>query len=357
MKNLDLTVIVPRLPPAIDGLGDYGLILARQMRHDFGINTHFIVGDPFWEGPNSIDGFHVSKVSKRSKKELLTLLSLSNSVLLHYVGYGYAKRGCPLWLIRALKVWRKKSFKKCVVMFHECYAYGPIWTSQFWTSPLQRILVRDLSLISDNCLTSKNTYADIIQRFSKFKHVSITVLPVFSNLGEPENVLPLSKRNKTLVVFGNAKWRSRVYKNNCADLNMVIKVLGISKVIDIGSALDFPIKLDVSIEVEILGNLPSEQISTIFSHSLVGFFNYPTGYLSKSGIFASYCAHGLLPIGSWDQNQISDGVESGIHFLRADNISQEISSDDIQNIASNALDWYRSHNLAIHSKIFADILD
>ena len=42
--------IVPKLPPAIDGLGDYALNIARQLYKDFGVKTHFVVGDPAWVG-------------------------------------------------------------------------------------------------------------------------------------------------------------------------------------------------------------------------------------------------------------------------------------------------------------------
>ena len=48
--------IVPRLPPSVDGLGDYALSLAFQMRQDFGIETHFIVGDQKWVGDAHIEG-------------------------------------------------------------------------------------------------------------------------------------------------------------------------------------------------------------------------------------------------------------------------------------------------------------
>ncbi len=41
--------IVPRLPPAIDDVGDYALNLARQLRKDFNVPTHFIVGNPTWQ--------------------------------------------------------------------------------------------------------------------------------------------------------------------------------------------------------------------------------------------------------------------------------------------------------------------
>ena len=39
MSNLHtITAIVPRLPPAIDGVGDYTLNLARQLRKDFNMD-------------------------------------------------------------------------------------------------------------------------------------------------------------------------------------------------------------------------------------------------------------------------------------------------------------------------------
>src|SRR5438132_6506179 len=102
---MDLIQIVPRLPPAIDGLGDYAFYLAKQLRDDCEINSHFIVGNPQWEIEQPI-GFSVQRVGERSSACLREVLQSSrnsiSSVLLHYVGYGYAKRGCPFWLIRAL---------------------------------------------------------------------------------------------------------------------------------------------------------------------------------------------------------------------------------------------------------------
>ena len=67
--------IVTRLPPAIDGIGDYSLFLARQLREDSDIDTHFIVGDPEWAGPTEIEGFQVAQVSERSSSTLYKLFS------------------------------------------------------------------------------------------------------------------------------------------------------------------------------------------------------------------------------------------------------------------------------------------
>ncbi|MFM6307537.1 MAG: glycosyltransferase family 1 protein, partial [Dolichospermum sp.] len=109
MSNLTTIIaIVPRLPPAIDGVGDYALNLARQLRKEFNIHTHFIVGNSTWKGASEIEGFTVSQITDNSASTLVTLLSSNDkysSILLHYVGYGYAQRGCPVWLVQGLEHW------------------------------------------------------------------------------------------------------------------------------------------------------------------------------------------------------------------------------------------------------------
>ncbi len=67
--------IVPRLPPAIDGVGDYALNLARQLRKDFNIQTHFIVGNPTWSGASEIKGFPVTHICDRNLDKLVEMLN------------------------------------------------------------------------------------------------------------------------------------------------------------------------------------------------------------------------------------------------------------------------------------------
>ncbi|OUL30807.1 hypothetical protein BV375_13435 [Nostoc sp. 106C] len=89
MSNLASVIsIVPRLPPAINGVGDYALNLACELRTNFNIQTHFIVDNPTWVGAAKIEGFPISEISNRSFDVLLTLLSgdRTSSILLHYVG-------------------------------------------------------------------------------------------------------------------------------------------------------------------------------------------------------------------------------------------------------------------------------
>jgi hypothetical protein len=67
--------IVLRLPPAIDGFGDYALNLTRQLRKDFNIQTHFIVGNPTWRGSSKIEGFPISHICDRNANKLVEVLN------------------------------------------------------------------------------------------------------------------------------------------------------------------------------------------------------------------------------------------------------------------------------------------
>lgn len=360
MINFNVISIVTQLPPAIDGVGDYALNLARQLRQDFNIQTHFIVGNPTWNGAMEIEGFPVSKVTDRSVNKLLTVLSSDRSspVLLHYVGYGYANRGCPVWLVDGLQRWKALSpSQPLVTMFHELYAFGSIWTSQFWTSPLQRNLAARLVRLSNYCFTSKQGYADIIRKFSQGLHTQIPTLPVFSTVGEPQHVSPLAERSPSLVVFGGRGPRSRVYQRSRLTLERVCRELEIKEIIDIGSKLDFDVELVNGISVTSLGVQPPEEISRILSTSMVGFLDYPTDFLAKSTIFAAYCAHGVVPIGVSYPGKDTDELKAGKHYWLADKLLEKMNLLEAQTIADNARAWYNHHSLSVQASTFIKYLE
>lgn len=348
--------IVPKLPPKTNGLGDYALNLARQLRQDFRIQTHFVVGDPNWVGPTQIEAFFVSQVTVHSADNLLTVLSSNSSpVLLHYVNYGYAKRGCPTWLVAGLERWKKNNPNSLVLtMFHELYACGPPWASSFWLSPLQKNLAARLAQLSDRCITNRRAYAEMLYKMSGAKQTPIPVLPVFSNIGEPKQVQPLVVRSRWLVVFGNDVSRTKVYRESLAELNRACQLLRIEEILDIGPSTGITLSPVNNVPIVEMGKLPASEISSIMSDSLAGFLNYDTQYLARSGIFAAYCAHGLLPINSRPSASPTDGIESGKHYLTSNDSTKDWHNwVELQAIATNAYTWYRTHNLPMQADIFA----
>jgi hypothetical protein len=260
--------------------------------------------------------------------------------------------------VTGLEKWRKAANnRRLVTMFHEVYAFGPIWNSQFWTSPLQRNLAGRLAKLSDRCITSKQGYAEKIINLGQGINSDIPTVPVFSNVGEPENLKPLSARQKRLVIFGGPGPRSRVYQKSQVALARTCQDLQIEEILDIGPGLKFDIPPVNHIPVTCLGIKSASEISEILSNSLVGFFNYSLPFLTKSTIFAAYCAHGVLPVGTWYPGEDTDGLVAGKHYWLGDKHEQQMNLADGQIVADNAYNWYAQHNLSAQARIFMNCLN
>ena len=352
--------IVPRLPPATDGVGDYALNLARQLRQDHNIQTHFIVCDRTYSSDKNIDDFPISQLSNSTSEALLSTLSQLqiDTVLLHYVGYGYAKRGCPTWLVDGLESWRTNNStqRKLVTMFHEVYASGAIWTSTFWLSQIQKRIAADLVQLSDRILTSKQLYAGILSSLSLGKHPQIHATPVFSTIGEPEQVPALSERQPWLVIFGGKNNRKRAYLESRTKISSTCQILGVEKIIDIGTPTELALSNLNGIAVKEMGKLPVSQIREIFLNCRGGFLDYNPDFLAKSTIFSAYCAYGMLPISARFSNFSIDGIEPGRHYWIVTEHTSKKNLEQAQAIADNAHAWYHDHSLPIQTKIFAKYL-
>ncbi|MDJ0734438.1 MAG: glycosyltransferase family 1 protein [Nostocaceae cyanobacterium] len=355
--------IVPQLPPIASGVGDYALVLARQIRQDFGILTCFIVGDPNWSGADDIEGFPVKKIAKRSGKNLISTLAEVTPdpipVLLHYVNYGYDRRGCPIWLINGLRRWQEKSKSRLLTMFHEIYAGSKLfWTSAFWTEPLQKHLAASIANISDRLITSKPLYGKLLHNLCQNKTLQIPIIPVFSNIGEPQKRLPLTERKQRLVVFGGSGNRLKVYEESISPLSRICQELNIQEVIDIGPPINLPISEVGDIPIVKLGQQSADKVSALLQDSLVGFFYYPLDFLSRSTIFAAYCAHGVIPVGTgyyvWGQED--DGIEVNQHYWLANNQTGDLTLGVGQMIANQAYAWYQNHNLSKQAEVFINQL-
>lgn len=345
-------MIVPQLPPAIDGVGDYALRIASQLHQEFGINTYFLIGDPDWQGSTDVEGFAANAVGDRTFQALLTSLSHQSisTVILHYVTYGYARKGYPDWLVEGLEQWKASvPNARLITMFHELYQHGPPWRRNFWITPSQKRLVRRLAILSDRCITSIQEYADTLYVLSQGKHSTIPTLPIFSNVAEPSTVLPLAKRQKRLVVFGQSSSRQGVYSHSSKELSYICQQLGISEILDIGPPIGVELTSINQVPIRVLGPQSAELVSDLLANSLAGFLRYEPHRLAKSGIFAAYCAHGLLPITVQPNSPIPvDGLVSGTHYCNPHSPPPN-SLLEQQIIADNAFGWYQKHTLAKHT--------
>lgn len=383
---MEIIQIVSRLPPAVDGVGDYAFLLAMQLRKEYDIQTTFVVcgkeqgarreeqlqaPSSKLQAPAELDCFPVHQLRERSSAELLRVLSapgMPQTVLLQYVGYGYQKRGCPVWLVRALRAWKNgkgnaetlktenlKSVSGCqdfsvsdfkdvsarprlITMFHELYATGRPWQSSFWTSNLQRWIAQTLARKSDHCFTNRAASATWLATASQHPINAISVLPVFSNVGEPEGLPDWEQRKPRMIVFGSAGWRRNSYFEHRADLEQACQRLELTEIVDIGADCEIP---NLSVPVRKCGPLQAAAVSQEMLSARAGFFAYPTPYLGKSGTFAAYAAHGLAPVTfAANRGENQDGLKAGEHYLFAGAAERAKAVT----VAGNVHGWYRDHD-------------
>ncbi|BAU11547.1 hypothetical protein LEP3755_20460 [Leptolyngbya sp. NIES-3755] len=342
----EIVMIVPKLPPAIDGLGDYGVQLAQQLDQAHGWRTRFIVGDPTWK--SSEGAFQVKPVAARSPEALIKLLPPTDTpLLLQYAGHGYAKRGCPVWLVQALTQWCNAG-GRLITVFHELYATRPIFSSATLTRHLQKRLAVQLMKLSDRTFTSRESYAEKIRHLSQ---KSTIVLPVFSNVGECLYPKPLTARSRNLVIFGSPRSRQDIYQRS--QLEQICRDLKIDTILDVGAALSFELNQVGTVPVQSLGVQTTEQISAILSDAIAGVVSYPTAFLAKSSIFSAYCSHGVLPIVISSEIDHQDGLIANQHYWWM----QSSVPNSIQAIATSAHEWYLEHSLKIQAEQFAQCFE
>jgi hypothetical protein len=342
---MEIIQIVPSLPPATGGLADFSLLIAKELRDRNDIHSRFVVGDPTSHGLGEIEGFFAEPTRDRTAGALLKALGdASSTVLLHYVGYGYATRGCPFWLIDGLEQWRKMREKRLVTVFHELWAFGPPWRSSFWTHPYQKFLTKRLANATDCCQTTMNMYRRILERIAPRHLGKIPAIPVFSNVGECGRLTCLDERKRRMVVFGGPSLRTKTYTQHSRELVDACSALQIECIVDIGPPIG--IKLDLPLPVIVMGKQSAQEICRLLAESVAGFMSYFDGYLAKSGIFAAYCAQGLVPIVACRNRSELDGIRSGSEYLTAATLPAHISGSEMQAIADRARAWYEKHSLA-----------
>lgn len=356
--SMKIISIVPCLPPAIDGVGDYALLLAQQLQQQAGLDSNFIVARSSWQADGAINHAAQALTQRSSDTLLKTLIALDSTVvLLHYVPHGYARKACPFWLLQGLEAWKAhNSQARIVTMFHELYAFDwqRPWSSDFWLSPVQKTIATKLSQLSDICLTTTEKYAKSLCIMSHRQHSDPFALPVFSNIGEPTSVLNLSQRQPRLVIFGQQHSKQKVYRHSLAVLTRVCEKLNIEEIFDLGPQTgSAPAQIGQSVVRE-LGALPMHELRDILAGTKFGFLAYDPGRLAKSGIFAAYCAYGILPINATQQNIRIDGLALGEHYITPKLLLQHSHSlNSLQRMANNAHTWYSEHNLSQQAKVFA----
>ncbi len=212
---MSLCVITPRLPPSIDGVGDYCRQFWQYCRPNTGALSKtpwlFLVLDGVSETKRFWPEIKVETM-RRSQGALIAQLEETRceTVLLQYVGYGYDKAGAPFWLVRALAEWKQRDkSRQLIVMFHETWSSGPVWQRTFWQMRRQKRCVKQLLDIASTVATSMEPNAKSLAVLDP--STPIHVIPIGSSF----NTTPSQDKNwKRLLIFGKEHSRVRALKQH-----------------------------------------------------------------------------------------------------------------------------------------------
>lgn len=354
-RRLTILQLVPRLKPAICGVGDYALELARALRDHHGIDTRFLVADPAWRHGATVDGFDVAVLPSRTPNALSQSIAASESeaVVVQYSGYGFSERGAPLWLAQALrKLCVTLPSVHLVTMFHELYATGPAWRSSFWLSYPQRWIASSIAQVSHQVRTNRRASACWVERAAPRHHGRITVQPVFSNLGEAKTLIAASKRENRLLLFQPPCCSQKSSRAFWDAWRTIDSMLHPEETVVAGRCGEVP---DPS-RFQVAGFLPAADASRLFSESRYCLTDYYDGYLGKSGVFAAIAAHGAGCLLARTNHSEEDGLREGTHYVIADKAGDFLEEERLDEIARAAWEWYGNHSIEATAASYADNL-
>jgi hypothetical protein len=352
--------LVPHLPPHFEGVGTFALRLAEELARPAGdgapLASRFVVGDPEWPGPATVDGFPARALGARDPEALREALGEGEpaALLVHYAGYGYHGRGTPQWLADGLEAHRAATPGLPVTtVFHEVWASGPPWRSSFWNHPAQRRLAGRLCTLSDHRVTTLRVYETLLARVAG--DGTTRVLPMTSQVGELDAPPPPSGRPPRLAVFGGAGNRASAYRGHGDALERVCRALGIIEILDLGPGSAEPLPAWPGIAVRSLGALPAAEVSRHLATCRAGLVTYPPPFLPKSSVYAAYCAHGLAPVCPAPGDGSREGLEAGRHYLRPEDLT-DAPEDAADRVAAAARAWYRPHRWEEQARTYRRLL-
>jgi hypothetical protein len=362
--NIDrpLIQVVPLRAAEPNGVADYALALARALRAYRSVNSVFLSGTPSGYTMPVEDDWRTVCVPRRHAQTLVDTIQLLSSetnaraLILHFSGYGYQRRGIPLWLAQGVRIWRSRAGEMpLLTIFHELYATGRPWHSAFWLSPLQKQIARSILNLSSAAITPTDLYRMRLSQWRDGAAGKITAMPVCSNVGEPGCGLPPCARTATAIVFGLAGVEDRLFGVYRSKVERIISTLGIEKVFDVGPRLSSLPRTLAAAPVISKGVLAQDAVSELLQRARFGFVAYPLEFIGKSGVFAAYAAHGVVPIVLSEKQGSFDGLQPWQHFVDALRLETCPGAKQLDMIQSNLFTWYTSHSLKVQADFFVNM--
>jgi len=351
--------IVPQVPPAVCGIGDYAWLLAQALRDEHDIQSSFLSAGTNWTKPEGVTEFPVYRLAELTTRALVNFVAARpgefDAIVLHMSSYGYQKRGVPGWLASG---WRQLSQMnprpRLITMFHELFASGSASSSAFWLQPLQQHVLRIIARASDGLRTNREAYADWVRGVSAKKTPHVVAMPVFSNLGEPLHLPAWNERELSMTMLS---WGI----HSGEGLDVVVRKaaslggrLGMKRLHLIGGK---PVQVpqDLDLDVKHHGFMNVADFSALLASCRLAYTAYSPQHFGKSGLMAAFAAHGLAVITQGREPILPDGLKSGVNVVHELMLQAEEVVDPLQleKLGTALRVWYDGHSLKKNAASYA----
>jgi hypothetical protein len=342
-----LIQILPRAPGDCGGVGDYSRQLARRLREAHGITSTFISAAPI-ESSRTADGFAILS----PLRTLSEVVESRTALLLHYVNYGYDPHGVPVWLPSVLRRLQKAGGGRLVTIFHELYAAGSWRQSAFWLRPVQKHIARAIARLSATSIVSNETQAAQLEQLAS--GTQIVVQPVTSNFGEPSlSLTELAERDPhRWIICGGTELLERSLTSFLPNAPRITAPYSPRELFVVGGTDSEEIRarlarlqaIQTHYHSKVDGSVAAQILSTC-AFAWIDYFHQPDvpmATILKSGVFAAFCAHGVIPAFPHDGSAIHLGQDTlpGPFFVTE--ARQNLPAEpERARVAQSLHDWYR----------------
>ena len=275
-------------------------------------------------------------------------------VILHYVNYGYQKRGLPF---SSLPVWhalRQSCRGRFLVIFHELFATGPPWKSEFWVQPLQKKIARDVARLGDARLVSSVSMRRSLLQLAP--GLDVIVHPVPSGFGEPGiDAAQLRERdNHRWLICGGTALVERSLRSFVRSAGAIPANIAPRNLVVVGgtenSKIRQMLKTLAHIHSEYHPAVSPKTASQILSTCAFAWLDYFTAgnavpdLLLKSSSFANVCAHAVVCVTPRVSSAIAlSGDSLPGPFATAHGEVKLPSPNERPDVAREIYNWYHRH--------------
>jgi hypothetical protein len=326
-----------------------------RLRESHGLETIFVAAATS-AATETAEGFPVRSPLRAVASGLRPEMPAS-PIILHYVNYGYDRRGVPLRLPRLLRELTTPG--RLLTIFHELYALGSIRQSAFWLRPLQKQIARSVAGLSQSAVVSSEVSRDLLRDLAP--GTRIIVHPVLSNFGEPDlSPGEIAERDPhRWIICGRSDLIERSLRSFLERAGQIDPACAPRELFVVGGAENSTtrriLEQQRNLQTHYYPEVEANAASMILASCAFAWLDYfvrpdePIPAILKSSSFAAFCAHGVIPVGPTSGAAVGLGPDRlpGPFFVSPAGQSLPSASERTA-VAQSIYSWYQRNACSAH---------